>query len=62
VELKLLPAGLVHQPWTVAPLEFAGAGIEPGNTYPHPIFDHGQARERALAACAKIRNASMTSV
>jgi deoxyribodipyrimidine photo-lyase len=61
-ELARLPAGLIHQPWTAAPLELAAAGVELGKTYPHPIVDHKTGRERALAAYAKIRNASMTSV
>jgi deoxyribodipyrimidine photolyase len=61
-ELTLLPAGLIHQPWTATPLELAGAGIELGKTYPYPIVDHRTGRERALAAYATIGNASMTSV
>ncbi len=61
-ELALLPAGLIHQPWTATPLELAGAGVELGKTYPTPIVDHGAGRQRALAAYAGIRNASMTSV
>ena len=61
-ELALLPAGLIHQPWTATPLELAGAGVELGKSYPTPIVDHGDGRQRALAAYAGIRNASMTSV
>jgi deoxyribodipyrimidine photo-lyase len=55
-ELKQLPDGLIHQPWTATPLELAGAGIELGKPYPHPIIDHKVGRERALAAYASIRN------
>ena len=44
------------------PLERANAGVELGKTYPHPVIDHKAGRERALAAYAEIRNASMTSV
>ena len=61
-ELARLPAGPIHQPWTATPLELAGAGVELGKSYPYPIVDHGDGRQRALAACAGIRNASMTSV
>ena len=61
-ELARLPKGLIHQPWRATPLELAGAGVELGKTYPHPIIDHKAGRERALAAYAKIRGASMTSV
>jgi deoxyribodipyrimidine photo-lyase len=55
-ELKQLPDGLIHQPWTATPLELASAGIELGKTYPRPIIDHKTGRERALAAYASIRN------
>jgi deoxyribodipyrimidine photo-lyase len=55
-ELKLLPDGLIHQPWTATPLELASAGVELGKTYPKPIVDHKKGRERALATYARIRN------
>ena len=54
-ELARLPAGLIHQPWSASPLELAAAGVELGKTYPAPIVDHRKARERALAAYAKVR-------
>ncbi len=60
-DLTLPPAGLIHQPWT-ATLEPAGAGAELGTTCLLPIIDHRAGCERALAACARIRNATMTSV
>jgi deoxyribodipyrimidine photo-lyase len=56
-ELKALPAGLIHQPWTAPPLELRGAGVALGETYPQPIVDHKVGRERALAAYAKVRGA-----
>jgi deoxyribodipyrimidine photo-lyase len=56
-ELAGLPDGLIHQPWSAAPLELASAGVELGNTYPRPIIDHKAGRERALAAYAKVRSA-----
>jgi deoxyribodipyrimidine photo-lyase len=56
-ELSGLPDGLIHQPWSAAPLELASAGVELGNNYPRPIIDHKVGRERALAAYAKVRNA-----
>jgi deoxyribodipyrimidine photo-lyase len=61
-ELAALPTPLIHQPWRATPLDLAGAGVELGKTYPLPIIDHKAGRERALAAYAKIRNGSMTSV
>lgn len=54
-ELAGLSNELIHQPWTAMPLELAGANITLGKTYPQPIVDHKQGRERALAAYAKIR-------
>ena len=54
-ELGQLPAGLIHQPWSAAPLELKGAGVELGTTYPQPIVDHRRGRERALEAYAKTR-------
>jgi deoxyribodipyrimidine photo-lyase len=54
-ELASLPANLIHQPWRAAPLELADAGVQLGKTYPEPIVDHKQGRERALAAYARVR-------
>jgi deoxyribodipyrimidine photo-lyase len=50
-----LPAGLIHQPWSATPLERKGAEVELGKSYPAPIVDHRQARERALRAHATLR-------
>ena len=55
-ELAQLPNDLIHQPWTATPIELASAGVDLGKTYPQPIVDHKQGRERALAAYAKIRS------
>ena len=49
-ELAKLDARFIHQPWTVSPMELAAAGVRLGDTYPRPIVDHAQARDRALAA------------
>jgi deoxyribodipyrimidine photo-lyase len=54
-ELARLPAGLIHQPWRATPLELKGAEVELGKSYPAPIVDHRQARERALRAYATLR-------
>jgi deoxyribodipyrimidine photo-lyase len=54
-ELGLLPASLIHRPWTAAPIELKSAGIVLGKTYPQPIIDHNRGRERALKAYAKLR-------
>jgi deoxyribodipyrimidine photo-lyase len=49
-ELAALPDDALHAPWTASPLDLASAKVRLGETYPHPIIDHGQARLRALAA------------
>jgi len=56
-ELAQLPTSLIHRPWSATPLELKTAGVELGKTYPEPIVDHKKARERALAAYAKVRAA-----
>jgi deoxyribodipyrimidine photo-lyase len=55
-ELAELPRELIHQPWTATPLELASAAVRLGDTYPQPIVDHKVARQRVLAAYAKVRN------
>jgi deoxyribodipyrimidine photo-lyase len=57
-ELARLPARFIHQPWNAPAETLAEAGIELGRTYPHPIVDHGAARQRALQAFAGIRQAA----
>ncbi|MGJ4949980.1 cryptochrome/photolyase family protein [Bradyrhizobium sp. HKCCYLS20291] len=54
-ELARLPAGLIHQPWAAKPLELAEAGVALGRSYPAPMIEHRQGRERALAAYASLR-------
>ena len=54
-EIARLPAGLIHQPWRATALELKGAGVDLGKSYPAPIVDHRQARERALRAYATLR-------
>jgi len=49
-ELAGLPDAAVHAPWEARPLDLAAAGVVLGETYPHPVVDHGVARDRTLAA------------
>ena len=49
-ELARLPDRLIHRPWTGDPLILRAAGVTLGANYPHPIVDHGLARDRALGA------------
>ncbi|MCH9808429.1 MAG: DNA photolyase family protein [Alphaproteobacteria bacterium] len=55
-EIAALPDRFVHAPWTAPPLELTAAGIELGTTYPHPIVDHAQARNRALDEYKKLKD------
>jgi len=49
-ELARLPERWLHRPWEAPPAVLASAGVVLGNNYPHPVVDHGWARQRALAA------------
>jgi deoxyribodipyrimidine photo-lyase len=57
-ELARLETRVIHQPWTAAPLDLAGAGVTLGKTYPKPIIDHAAARARALAAFETLKSAA----
>ena len=59
-ELARLPDEVLHRPWEAAPLELLSAKVDLGRTYPARIVDHGEARERALAALATIRQGGST--
>ncbi len=54
-ELAALPDCWIHQPWAAPAAALAEAGVVLGRTYPHPIVDHAEARQRALGAFAQIR-------
>ncbi len=54
-ELAALPARWIHRPWEAPPATLEAAGVALGTTYPEPIIDHAFARQRALAAFARMR-------
>ncbi len=54
-ELKDVPARYIHAPWEAPAEALAKAGVELGKDYPLPIVDHGQARDRALAAFDRLK-------
>ena len=54
-ELAKLPARSIHAPWRACQEELEKAGVVLGDTYPHPIVDHTEARKRALASYEKVR-------
>ena len=56
-QLAKLPGTSIHAPWTTAPLELEAAGVRLGDSYPAPIVDHAEARERTLQRYAVVREA-----
>lgn len=57
-ELDALPAKYIHKPFDAPTEVLEKAGITLGKNYPEPLVDHGKARERALAAYGKIKDAA----
>jgi hypothetical protein len=55
-ELASLPASVIHQPWSAAPLGLKGASVELGDTRPAPIIDHKtvRARFKPMRGCAGV--------
>ncbi len=49
-ELSKLPDSWVHAPWTAPDLVLRAAGVRLGSTYPRPIVDLAEGRQRALEA------------
>lgn len=47
-ELAALPAAHVHTPWSCPPELLERAGVQLGSSYPLPIVEHTQARQRFL--------------
>ena len=54
-ELKELAPDLLHAPWMVPADVLKVAGVVLGQTYPHPIIDHTEARDRALRAYEDVK-------
>lgn len=54
-ELAKLPNALIHRPWNAPRALLRAAGVVPGQSYPDPIVDHGEARERALEVFRAVR-------
>lgn len=57
-ELARLPDHFIHKPWEAPRLVLDAAGVELGRNYPHPLVDHGKARDKALAAFQEIKGAA----
>jgi len=54
-QLGKLANGAVHAPWTATPVELEAAGVTLGATYPMPIVDHAEARDRTLQRYGVVR-------
>ena len=54
-ELKNLPSKLIHSPWKFHESDLKKYEIELGKTYPYPIIDHGNARDKALMLYKKLK-------
>ena len=54
-ELKDLPSKFIHSPWKFHKSDLKKYDIELGKTYPYPIIDHGNARDKALMLYKKLK-------
>jgi deoxyribodipyrimidine photo-lyase len=54
-ELAGLSAKAIHAPWLAGELELQAAGVTLGKSYPRPIVDHAQAREKTLERYAVVK-------
>lgn len=54
-ELRDVPTEAIHAPWEAPPLELAAHGVTLGDSYPAPIVDHAEARDRAIEAYESAR-------
>ena len=60
-ELARLPASLIHAPWEASAVQLEACGVRLGRNYPQPIVAHSIARNRALAAYARIQGPAAES-
>ena len=54
-QLAQLPDAAIHAPWLARPVDLAAAGVRLGETYPHPIVDHAEARALTLKRYAVVK-------
>jgi len=54
-QLAGLSNAAIHAPWLASPVELEAAGITLGETYPKPVVDHAEAREKTLQRYAAAR-------
>ncbi len=53
-EIASLPDQYIHAPWSAPESDLAKAGVTLGKTYPRPVMELGEGRDRALAAYSQI--------
>jgi deoxyribodipyrimidine photo-lyase len=54
-QLGKLPSNALHEPWNAKPIDLQAAGVILGDSYPHPILNHAQAREKTLLRYAVVK-------
>ncbi len=54
-ELRLLAPRWIHAPWEASENELRKSEIVIGDTYPHPLVDHQEARKYALKAFERVK-------
>lgn len=54
-EIAALPDKYIHKPWEAPDMVLEQAGVTLGKTYPKPIVEHSEAREKALEAFQNTR-------
>ena len=59
-QLAGLPDAAIHAPWQANDIELAAAGVVLGETYPRPVVDHAEARERTLLRYAVVKKPGAT--
>ena len=57
-ELNRLSPQWIHKPWLAPSAVLKEAQLELGKTYPHPIVDHADCRDKALAAFQKLKESN----
>ena len=57
-ELQRLPDAVLHAPFLAPPDVLTAAGVVLGKTYPHPLVDHADARQAALAGYEAVKDAA----
>ncbi len=59
-ELAALPDLAIHAPWEASPELLTSAGVVLGKTYPRPLVDHREARQRTLMRYAVVSKSGAT--